>query len=364
MPDAPEIVLALESSCDETAAAVVERGRIVRSNVIASQHDLHAEYRGVVPEIASRAHAERVLPIVQRAIADAGKTLDDVDAIAVGNRPGLIGSLLVGVGAAKALAWTLGIPVIGVDHVQSHLIAGLIGPPGMTPAEPAFPAMGLVVSGGHTSLYVCESTTIARRIGATIDDAVGEAYDKVAAVLGLPFPGGPHLDRLAQTGTARTEGKGGFPIARLSPDSLDFSFSGLKTAALYAFRGVPEDERTRQRKIARGENPDHPTMAAPDVAATFQHAAVASVMLKLERALDRHPECRILLTGGGVTANSALRAALETLARKRGLDLRLPRMEYCLDNAAMIGALGHDLLAARHGSGDDLTMTAIPTTAF
>lgn len=364
MPRRSDLILALESSCDETAASVVERGRIVRSNIIASQHDLHAEYRGVVPEIASRAHAERILPIIRRAVADAGVTLDDLGAIAVGNRPGLIGSLLVGVAAAKALAWSLGIPVIGVDHVHAHLCAGLIGPPDALPSAPAFPAVGLVVSGGHTSLYVCDSTTHVRRIGATIDDAVGEAYDKVAAILQLPFPGGPHLDRLARTGVAKYEGRGGFPISRLSLDSLDFSFSGLKTAALYAFRGVPEDERTRQRKIARGENPDHPTMSASDVAATFQHAAVASVLLKLERALDRHPECRTLLTGGGVTANSFLRERLTALAAQRTLDLRLPRMEYCLDNAAMIGALAHDQLAERNGAGDDLTMTAIPTTAF
>lgn len=248
---AGRIILGLETSCDETAAAVVRGGREVLSNVIASQHELHAEYRGVVPEIASRAHAERVLPIVRAALAEGGVGLGDVTAVAVGNRPGLIGSLLVGVAAAKALAWSLGAPVIGVDHVQAHLVAGLIGPPGKVPPAPVFPALGLVVSGGHTSLYVCESTTKARRIGATIDDAVGEAYDKVAAVLGLGFPGGPSVDRLARTGTAA---KPGFPIARIAPGSLDFSFSGLKTAALYAFKGVPEDERRRAKREARGED--------------------------------------------------------------------------------------------------------------
>jgi N6-L-threonylcarbamoyladenine synthase len=230
-PDRTSLILGIETSCDETAAAVVRDGREVLSNVIASQNDLHAEYRGVVPEIASRAHAERILPIVRRAITDAGVSRSDLTAIAVGNR-----SLLVGTAAAKALAWSLGVPVIGVDHVHSHLLAGMLwgeavrAPTGGTGAEEKttggtpmprieFPALGLVVSGGHTSLYFCESTTRVRRIGATIDDAVGEAYDKVAAILGLEFPGGPNLDMLAQTGNVHTPG---FPIARIGPESLEF----------------------------------------------------------------------------------------------------------------------------------------------
>jgi N6-L-threonylcarbamoyladenine synthase len=366
-PASPEgrLVLGIETSCDETAASVVcaagrAGGCTVLSNVIASQHDLHAEYAGVVPEIASRAHAERILPIVRRALADAHVSLADVHGIAVGNRPGLIGSLLVGVAAAKALAWSLGLPVIGVDHVQAHLYAGCIGPPGHEPPTAAFPAIGLVVSGGHTSLYLCQSPVELKRIGATIDDAVGEAYDKVATVLGLPFPGGPNLDRLARTGTPA---KPGFPIARINPQSLDFSFSGLKTAAIYAFKGVPADDETRARRIARGEPASAPTLAAADVAATFQQAAVASVMLKLERALDRHPECRTLLVGGGVTANSLLRERLTTLATSRRIDLRLPAMEYCLDNAAMIAGLGAVFLDRREWQGDALTMTAAPTSA-
>ncbi len=353
------VILGIETSCDETAAAVVRGGREVLSNVIASQHDLHAEYRGVVPEIASRAHAERVLPVVRRAVADAGVALEDLNAVAVGNRPGLIGSLLVGVAAAKALAWALGVPVIGVDHVQAHLVGGLIGPAGAAPAPARFPAIGLVVSGGHTSLYLCESTVRIGRIGATIDDAVGEAYDKVAAVLGLGFPGGPNLDKLARTGRAHSPG---FPIARIAPESLDFSFSGLKTAALYAFRGVPEDERSRRKRETRGEA-STALLSAPDVAATFQGAAIGAVMLKLERALERHAECRTLLVGGGVSANSLLRERLGLLAAARGIDVRLPPTEYCLDNGAMIAALGHDLLAERGWKGDELSMSATPTTA-
>lgn len=357
------LVLGLETSCDETAASIVRGGRVVLSSIIASQHDLHAEYRGVVPEIASRAHAERLTPIVRKALTDAGVSLADVHAVAVGNRPGLIGSLLVGVAAAKALAWALRVPLIGVDHVQAHLVAGLIGPAAAVPQPSSFPALGLVVSGGHTSLYVVESTTEARRIGATIDDAVGEAYDKVAAILGLDFPGGPNLDRLAKSGKALPENKGGFPISRLSPESLDFSFSGLKTAARYALEGVPEDDRTRAKRAARGEAPPE-RMSPADVAATFQHAAIGAVVLKLERALDRFPQCQTVLVGGGVSANSLLRERLHDLSRSRKLDLRIPSMSYCLDNAAMIAALGHDMLASRNWQSDELTLTAVPTTAF
>ncbi len=369
-PSAPvdqRLVLGIETSCDETAAAVVRGGRVVLSNVIASQHDLHAEYRGVVPEIASRAHAERLLPIVRRSLADAGVRMDDLSAIAVGNRPGLIGSLLVGVAGAKALAWTLGIPIIGVDHVHAHLVAGLLRRFTSAPAHLTseisnlkWPCLGLVVSGGHTSLYLCDSTTSIQRIGATIDDAVGEAYDKVAAILSLGFPGGPNLDRLARTGTSASPG---FPIARIAPDSLDFSFSGLKTAALYALRGVPEDDRHRAKREARGESRP-PLMSPADVAATFQEAAIGAVMLKLERALDRHAECRTVLVGGGVSANSLLRTRLEALASRRGLDIRVPPLEYCLDNGAMIAALGHDLLVERAWAGDGLAMTASPATGF
>ena len=359
-PSSERLVLGIETSCDETAAAVVRAGREVLSNVIASQHDLHAEYRGVVPEIASRAHAERLVPIVRAAVRDAGVAMADLGAVAVGNRPGLIGSLLVGVAGAKALAWGLGLPLIGVDHVQSHLIGGSIGAAESVPDEPVFPAIGLVVSGGHTSLYLCESHTRARRLGHTIDDAVGEAYDKVAAVLGLGFPGGPNVDRLARSGVPLPQG---FPIARGGPESLDFSFSGLKTAALYAFKGVPEDERTRRKREGRGELPPA-KHAAATVAATFQRAAIAALALKLERALDRYPGVNTVLVGGGVSANSHLREQLAELGRRRRLDVRLPRMEYCLDNGAMIAALGHDLLAERGWQSDELSMTAVPTTAF
>lgn len=348
------LILGIETSCDETAAAVVragdaDRGGWVLSNTIASQHDLHAVYHGVVPEIASRAHAERILPVVRTALAGAGATLDDLAAVAVGNRPGLIGSLLVGVAAAKALAWSLGVPVVAVDHVHAHLYAGCLDA-----AMPAFPALGLVVSGGHTALYRCASPISVVRVGGTIDDAVGEAYDKVATILGLPYPGGPNLDRLAATGDP---GRHRFPVSRLGKDSLDFSFSGLKTAVLYAVRGVPTPALDRPVPPPPGE------VEKADLAAAFQRAAVEAVTLKIARAADRHPDCRTLLVGGGVSANSLLRAELARLSDRLGVELRLPAMAYCVDNAAMIAGLGHRLLEARGWAGDPLTLGAVPTTA-
>ncbi|NUQ69148.1 MAG: tRNA (adenosine(37)-N6)-threonylcarbamoyltransferase complex transferase subunit TsaD, partial [Phycisphaerales bacterium] len=232
------LVLGIETSCDETAAALVRDGCVVLSSVIASQHDLHAEYAGVVPEIASRAHVEQMLPVVREALAQAGVGLGMIDAVSVGNRPGLIGSLLVGVAAAKALSWSLGKPLIGVDHVHAHLYSGLLTRGSAPDQPPRLPGLGLVVSGGHTSLYRIDSWREIKRLGATIDDAAGEAFDKAATILGLPHPGGPNLDRLARTPGANDRAVD-LPISRLSRESLDFSFSGLKTALLYAARGVP-----------------------------------------------------------------------------------------------------------------------------
>jgi N6-L-threonylcarbamoyladenine synthase len=350
------LVLGIESSCDETAAALVEDGRRVWSNVIASQHELHAEYGGVVPELASRAHAERILPIVRASLDEAGVELKDIDAVAVGHRPGLIGSLLVGVAAAKALAWSLGKPLVGVDHVHAHLWAGLLasgdGPaPGATDL---FPALGLVVSGGHTSLYHCESATEIGRLGGTIDDAMGEAFDKAAVILGLPYPGGPSLDRLAQLPDADDRAID-FPVSRLGSESLDFSFSGLKTSILYAVRGKPLPGGTFER--------DHSWLSdasRADYAASFQRAAVKAVMVKLQRAVSR-AGYRGVLAGGGVTANSRLRRELAEFAARHRLTLRLPAMEFCVDNAAMIAGLGFELLQAGKVSGLDLQ--ALPTTS-
>ncbi|MFG0275234.1 MAG: tRNA (adenosine(37)-N6)-threonylcarbamoyltransferase complex transferase subunit TsaD [Phycisphaerales bacterium] len=345
------LVLGVETSCDETACALVADGRRVLANVVASQDELHEEYAGVVPEIASRAHVERITPILRAALDEAGCALADIDAVAVGNRPGLIGSLLVGVAGAKALAWSLGVPVVGVDHVQSHLYAGCL-----ERDLPAFPALGLVVSGGHTAMYEVASPTELVRIGATIDDAVGEAYDKCGVMLGLPFPSGPKVDALAQAGDERAFE---FPVTRLDPDSLDFSYAGLKTSVLYTVRGKPR--REGDSVVFERDGADLTERERADIAASFQRAAMAQIMLKLERALDRLPDVRALLVGGGVSANSRLRATLTDLAAQRGLDLRLPAMAYCLDNAAMIAGLGFHLLEA--GRASDLSLRAVPTTA-
>jgi len=351
------LILGIESSCDETAAAVVRDGSVVLSNAIASQYELHAEYGGVVPEIASRAHVERILPIIRRALADAGITLKELNAVAVGHRPGLIGSLLIGVAAAKSLAWSLNIPLIGVDHVHAHLYAGFLAEnANTTPAslEGNFPALGLVVSGGHTVLYHLETLHDIHRMGSTIDDAVGEAYDKVASLLSLGHPGGPALDALARSGNDRAFD---FPKSRLSHDSLDFSFSGLKTSVLYRIKGFP------------GKQPPPPPLtdqSRADIAASFQRAAVDVIHLKLQRAINqlhaRNIKPRSLLVGGGVSANSRLRAMLTEFAFDFDLALRIPAMPYCMDNAAMIAGLGHHLLAA--GQISDLTLAAHPSTAL
>ncbi len=360
--DGRKLILGIESSCDETAAAVVADGTHVLSNVIASQHDLHAEYRGVVPEIASRAHAERILPVVRRAIDKAGISLQQVNAVAVGNRPGLIGSLLVGVSAAKALAWSLNVPVVGVDHIQAHLYAGLLDGAGEADAvKGAYPALGLVVSGGHTSLFQCHSPLRANVIGRTIDDAVGEAYDKVATILNVPYPGGPNLDRLARQGNAAAYD---LPISRLSPDSLDFSFSGLKTAVLYAVQGVPDSGRRKESAPAQSGIDLNDDAARADVAASFQRAAVGAITLKVDRALER-PEAagvRTLLVGGGVSANSLLREELNRIGQQHGIEVRLPRMDLCLDNAAMIAGLAYHLLEAGRWTGDALSLSASPSS--
>ncbi|MCC6227830.1 MAG: tRNA (adenosine(37)-N6)-threonylcarbamoyltransferase complex transferase subunit TsaD [Phycisphaerales bacterium] len=347
-------VLGIETSCDETAAAVVRDGCVL-SSVVASQTELHEQYGGVVPELASRAHLERIMPIVARSLADAGVAPREIEGIAVGNRPGLIGSLLVGVAAAKALAWSLSVPLIGVDHVHSHLFAGMLSGGGREAANIEFPALGLVVSGGHTSLYLVRSWTRLKRLGATIDDAMGEAFDKAAVILGLPFPGGPNLDTLAQTQGANDR-EVDLPVSRLGPDSLDFSFSGLKTAMLYEVRGVPgkidaPPPMTDSRRV--------------NLAASFQRAAVKAAIVKLERALERGARdagdpYRAIIAGGGVTANSRLRRELSELAKKRGLPLVIPAMNLCVDNAAMIAGLGEVKLAAGERSGWDLA--AAPTT--
>jgi N6-L-threonylcarbamoyladenine synthase len=335
-----KLILGIETSCDETAAAVVDDADAVRSNVVWSQHALHERYRGVVPEIASRAHLECVTPVIDEAVRQAGVTLAELDAIAVGNRPGLIGSLLVGVTAAQALAWSLNKPLVAVNHVHAHLYAPMLNPADRDVVAGAYPTLGLVVSGGHTSLYLVHDPRTLEPLGRTIDDAVGEAYDKAAVILGLGYPGGPIVDRLA---------KGGDPAAVDLPrsmlgDGLDFSFSGLKTAVLYAVRGQPVG-RGAEARFERSAD-DLTDARKADLAASFQAAAIDALIRKLDRALQRHPETRSLILGGGVSANSLLRARAAELAADRGLPLHLPAMPFCVDNAAMIAGLGRHHLAA------------------
>ena len=335
------ILLGIESTCDETAAAVVIDGYDVRSNIISSQVDLHARFGGVVPEIASRAHIEKIIPVIAEALDAANSKLSEIDAIAVAHRPGLIGSLLIGVTAAKTLAWATGKPLIGVDHVHAHLYSVVLE----TNIQPPMPAVGLVCSGGHTALYQINSWSDITLIGSTIDDAVGEAYDKVAAILGLGYPGGPIVDRLAQEGNGKAIR---FPRSLLGRDSLDFSFSGLKTAVLYHVRGVPG----RRAKPA-----DYSESDLPDVATSFQCACVETIIEKINRAV-RRTKARSVLVGGGVSANQGLRHALEGLP----LPTIVPPLKYCMDNAAMSAGLGS--IAYRDGAFSDLALDAITFSQF
>jgi len=323
-------VLGIETSCDETAAAIVDDGWRVRSNVIASQADLHRKYGGVVPEIASRAHIERLDAVILEALDQAGCQPGQVDCLAVTCRPGLVGSLLIGVTAAKTLSWVLGKPLVAVDHILAHAYSPAIGQ-----EEPLWPAVALIVSGGHTSLYHVRGFDSIERLGATTDDAAGEAFDKVATVLGLPYPGGPQIERLARGGDPR---RVDFPRTLLGADSLDFSFSGIKTAVLYHIHGPGKTsgglERWSQQDLA-------------DIAASFQAAVVDVLVTKTLRAVDRTGVATVVL-GGGVAANRVLRSALENACRDRGLAFHAADMAYCMDNAAMIAALGYH----QHARGD------------
>jgi N6-L-threonylcarbamoyladenine synthase len=307
--------LALETSCDETAAAVFTEETVVLANVIASQTDLHARFGGVVPEVAARAHMQRLLPVIEEALSRAGVRLDQIGCLAVHNSPGLVGALLVGVSAAKMLAVALEIPLVAVNHVEAHIYAARLAA-----RRDIFPCVGLVVSGGHTILFHCHAPLDFERLGSTLDDAAGEAFDKVAALLELGFPGGPAVERVAEKGDPKAFH---FPRSFLNEDRLDFSFSGLKTADLYTVRGqdgrgplmLPENRRA-------------------DVAASFQQAVIEVLVEKARQALRRTGLNR-LAVGGGVAANRTLRAALESLAAKEGIDLYIPPHSFCTDNAAM-----------------------------
>jgi len=343
----PSTILALESSCDETACAVVVDGRDVRSSVVASQIEMHARYGGVVPELASRAHLEAVNTVIEQALAQSGMHFGDVDAVAATSEPGLIGSLLTGLTAAKTLAWTLDVPLVAVNHVHAHVYA-----PALDDQPIDYPAAALICSGGHTAMYHVRGPMDLTLLGSTRDDAAGEAYDKVASILALPYPGGPAIDRAAQRGNAQTVD---FPRTLLKGQSLDFSFSGIKTAVLYHVNGVPgavRDQSARPRGIENLSEQD-----VCDIAASFQAAVVDVLRIKLRRAATA-TGARTLILGGGVAANSALRAAATQLADDLGLTLRMPPLKYCLDNAAMIGGLAFHLLRAGKTCGLDIEARA------
>ncbi len=307
--DESTVILAIETSCDETAAAVVMGGTDVLSSVVSSQIDIHARFGGVVPEIASRAHVDLLPSVIDQAIAEAGIDPTRIDAVAATHGPGLIGALLVGVSAAKALAFTWNVPYIGVNHMEAHLYAGLL-----EDAALEFPLVVLLVSGGHTMLVDMQDVGRYRLLGRTIDDAAGEAFDKVARFLGLGYPGGPAIDRMALEGNAAAID---FPQAMLH-DGLDFSFSGLKTSVINYVR-------------------KHPDVSTPDVAASFQRAVVEVLVAKSARAA-RSVGARGLVLGGGVAANSLLRTEFAAACTDLGIRCSLPSRAMCTDNAAMIGS--------------------------
>ncbi|SFJ43514.1 N6-L-threonylcarbamoyladenine synthase [Paenibacillus sp. UNC496MF] len=327
-----ELILAVETSCDETSAAVVRGGKRILSNIVSSQIDTHRRFGGVVPEIASRKHAESITVIMQQALAEAGVSFRDLSAIAVTQGPGLVGALLVGIVAAKSLAMALGLPLIGTHHIAGHIYANELV------HELVYPCLALVASGGHTELVLLESEGRFRIIGRTRDDAVGEAYDKVARTLKFPYPGGPHVDRLAQGADDEIP----LPRAWLEPESYDFSFSGLKSAVLAAINtAAMKGEPIREAALARG----------------FQASVIDVLTTKAVRAVREFGAKQLLLCGG-VAANGGLRAALASRCEEAGIPLLVPPLRLCTDNAAMIGAAAH--LKYARGEFTPLDMKAEP----
>jgi N6-L-threonylcarbamoyladenine synthase len=339
------LLLSIESSCDETGIALIEGGRLICSNVVASQVAIHAATGGIVPEVAARAHLRWIVPVLDEAWAGAGVGWSDVDAVAVTYGPGLAGSLLVGINFAKALAWVHDKPLIGVNHLEGHVYAAWLADPGTDPAEPLFPLVALVVSGGHTFLVEMRDHLEYRLLGTTVDDAAGEAFDKVGRLLGLGYPGGPAIQRVAEAASGDAVA---FPRAWLG-DSYDFSFSGLKTAA----RRIVDAARADEGLPA--DDPDA-TLAESTVARLargFQDSVVDVLATKTIRAAEATGAHSIVL-GGGVAANAALRGRLADEAAARDLPLIVPRPGLCTDNGAMIGAAGARRFAAGERAGLDL----------
>jgi len=319
-------ILGIETSCDETAAAVVSDGKIIKSSVIASQTKLHEKYGGVVPEIASRAHIEKIYPVISEAIQQAKVNKDDIDAIAVANQPGLTVALVIGVTAAKTLALMWEKPLIAINHLHAHLQSAVLGEKDLQ-----LPAVALIVSGGHTSLYDYRSPLEPELLGSTIDDAAGEAFDKVANILRLPYPGGPSIEKAAEKGDPKAIK---FPRSMLGPDSLDFSFSGIKTAVLYYCRGQDMKGEDKVGSMSKQE--------IADIAASFQTAVVEVLIKKTERAIERIGAQTVLL-GGGVAANNELRRRLQDMCETAVpvKKLLVAPKQYCTDNAVMVASLAY-----------------------
>jgi len=326
MQNEPVNILGIETSCDETAAAVVADGSNVKSSVVASQTRLHEKYGGVVPEIASRAHIESIYPVITESLEKADVTKNDIAAIAVANQPGLTIALVVGVTAAKTLSVVWDKPLIAINHLHAHLQSAMLAQ-----QELQLPAIALIVSGGHTCLYDCESPLELRLLGRCIDDAAGEAFDKVATILNLPYPGGPAIEKAAQTGNPRAID---FPRSLLESKSLDFSFSGIKTAVLYHCRGQDMKGRNKVGSMS--------TQEIADIAASFQAAVIDVLVEKTRRAVEK-VDAKTVLLGGGVAANSVLRAALARMCESYvpAKKLLVAPKPYCTDNAVMVASLAY-----------------------
>lgn len=337
------LVLGIESTCDETACAIVKNGRDILSNVVTSQMDLHAEYGGVVPELSCRRHVDVIIPVIHKALQEAKVTLQDIDLIAVAHGPGLIGALLIGLTAAKTLSLALNTPFVGVNHIEAHLYAAM-----MSQSQPIhFPCMGVILSGGHTALVRMDDVGSYTLIGETIDDAIGEAFDKVAKMLGLPYPGGPQIEALALKGNRFSYD---FKPGNVKGSPLDFSFSGLKTAVLYGIKG--QNCRASHEKLSEQDK--------ADVAAAFQHAAFKDIINKTLLAAKQN-NCQTLIFGGGVTNNMTLRRLFSEQAP--GLNLLWPSVGLSLDNAAMIAGLGYHVFKKK-GTGDTFELPAATRIAF
>ena len=333
----PARLLAIETSCDETAAAVIENGRLLLASTVASQMDIHARYGGVYPEVASRQHVLAILPVIEQTLAKAHLTLEDVDAVAATRGPGLAGSLVVGLNAAKGLAMGAGLPLVGVNHLEGHIYSAWVYDTRETPPpEPQFPLMALLVSGGHTELNLMKGHLTYQRLGATLDDAAGEAFDKVARLLGLPYPGGPSVQKAAEQGDPRAFK---FPRAWLE-GTYNFSFSGLKTAVL--------------KEVKRLESEGKPIPVA-DMAASFQ-AAVVEVLFTKTMEAAREFGTKEIVVGGGVSANKPLR---EAFMAQTEIPVNIPPLSLCTDNAAMVAAAGYFRFALGHTDG--LEIDVLPT---